>query len=400
MSQNQKNITIIVVIAVTLGLVSGMVGALVARVYVLDDIFNIPFYGEIDFSNMNYNSPSVVIRGARKVVVEQDTKVNETIVSTKNSIVGIYGRIEEPATTTVLVESQTVEEINISKYYNIDDLLGQGFIITSDGWILTTHKPVGLDFVNQELTEKQIAKVAQNYVIISSDKEIYLVDNIVYDSLTDYYFWHIKAQDLPVKRFVPNNEINVGQIALVINNKGWGWLTTIIGKEETQEELVRSSDQYLINLFFGEEVNSNFYNSFLLNLNGDLMGIINQEGIINSINNFKSAINGVLTNQSVARASLGVNYMELSLLVGDNNQANKGAMIAKNKKGIAVIKGSVGQAAGLQEDDIITHVNNIELDSTRALNSQISEFMAGEEIELTIVRAGKIFEKQVKLDKL
>ena len=89
--KNKKSgLVLVIVLAVVFGMSAGVVGDLIARVYLLDNNYNIPFYGEVNFSNGNYSGNNIIIRDAKKVVVEQDNKVEETINSVSDSLVGIY----------------------------------------------------------------------------------------------------------------------------------------------------------------------------------------------------------------------------------------------------------------------------------------------------------------------
>ena len=51
----EKNrVIMLLVLVVILGLLAGVAGELVSRVYMFEDIYNIPFFGNISFSDSNY----------------------------------------------------------------------------------------------------------------------------------------------------------------------------------------------------------------------------------------------------------------------------------------------------------------------------------------------------------
>ena len=75
MSQSNNKIIYIVIISTIFGLASGVIGSMVSRVYVLEKAFNIPLLG---YSYLDSDKTgNLVIQGARKVVIEQNAKVEE-----------------------------------------------------------------------------------------------------------------------------------------------------------------------------------------------------------------------------------------------------------------------------------------------------------------------------------
>ena len=136
MTKMKSKFLVIIILSTIFGLASGMVGTLLTRVYILEESFNVPFYGEIDLSGARYAGLSLVISNPKKVVVEQNSKVIETVRSAKNSIVGIFKKKE------VIKSLEGVKKkFNIDDYYQIDDRIAQGLIITSDGWIISSYVP-------------------------------------------------------------------------------------------------------------------------------------------------------------------------------------------------------------------------------------------------------------------
>ena len=405
LQKNKNGIILIILLAVIFGLAGGVVGELIARVYILENAFNIPFFGEINFSDSNYGGSNLIIRNARKVIVEQDTKVNETINSLSGSIVGLYKKqaTTSPTQTTKAGE-EMMTEFKISDSYQIKNEFAQGFIITSDGWIITNYVPQELQQLSgqsEEIGGKAKENIFNKYVVITKGKEIYPVDNIVFDKLSPYSFWRIKASDLPVRKFVLEDEIHNGQLAMAVNWDGWAWLTTIIGQSKKESNLVQSSDKNFLEIILDQNPPEEFWGSYLFNLGGDLVGLINTEGKVEPISNYTSIINSLLKNKEIKRASLGVNYIDLSNLVSSESVGpGKGALIYKDKKGVAVVKKSPADLAGLKEGDIIVSVNNIELNKDNNLSSVISQQIAGKEINIVYIRGEEREEVKIKLGEL
>ncbi len=390
MEENKKNgILLIVIIAVVFGLASGVVGELVARVYIFENAFNIPFFGEINLSGNSNGGSNLVIRGAKKVVVEQDVKINETVNSLNNSLVGIFNKIATTSLSSKTINGKQ-EVFDVNKGYKINEEVAQGFIITSDGWIISSYFPPGLkqlQLLADKEAQKNKKKLLNDYIVITKGKKLFLVDDIIYDEYSSYAFWHVNASDLPVKKFASENEVHNGQLAIAVNWDGWAHLTTITGRNGDSSALVQSSDEFIKEIVLSESPGKEFNGSFLFNLNSDLVGLIGDKGEIESIINFNSVINSLLKKKDIKRASLGVNYIDLSSFIYPSASGyEKGALIYKDNKGISVIEDSPADLAGIKEGDIIITVDNIEVNKDNSLSSIVGNRIIGEEIDIVLIR--------------
>lgn len=387
MAQEKKHKLItIVLLSVFFGLAAGIVGDLITRVYILDNVYNLPFFGEINFSNGAYRGSSIIIRDPRKVVIEQNDKVSETVNAVKSSLVGIYAKI--PNTDSKNIDSGKQKEINLSDYYKIGQEVGQGLIITSDGWIVTSFKAETL-----------------NYVVITGNNEIYQIDKVEKDTLTPFYFLHVAAKDLPVRKLAERSEINNGQLILKANWRGEVDTDIIINANETENKYLFFSDAYSGKIAISNPAKDKFKNSFLFNLSGDVIGIFNAAGEAEPIYHFNSAINTLLKNKFIMRPSFGANYIDLSKLVyfspleDVNNKQSKGAVLYKNSAGIAVIKNSAAFRAGLTEGDVIISIEGTEINGNNNLTDVIQNFSAGDKIKVVFKRGDVENEVSVVLDK-
>lgn len=391
MSKSNSKIILIIVLATIFGFVSGIVGAIVARVYILENALNFPLFGEIDFSSPSFNGSNLVIRDAKKVVVEQNDKIAETINAVKNNIVGIYAK---KATSTVDAKDLALNKEKIETFYNLDEVLGLAFIITSDGWIVTSYIPPELSTVKLNADKAKISSqinvdVAKKYVVISKNKEIYEIDEVIFKGKTDYSFWHIKADGLPVKKFIANSEVSNGDLVVAINWDEWVWAASIVEKNYQEKKLVNDSDVLSGYFKLDKEPNQDFFGSFVFNLNGEVLAMINQSGDIEPVYNYTACINCLLKSKTIQRPSLGVYYIDMSGFVNLNGaNLSKGALIAKNDLGIAIKKNSPAVRAGLKEGDIIISINNLEIDNNNPLPALINQYQVGDELNLVFERNG------------
>ncbi|MEA3398457.1 MAG: PDZ domain-containing protein [Patescibacteria group bacterium] len=397
---NYKNKFIsIIVLAVIFGFLSGIVGELIARIYLFEDTFNIPYFGEINLLQDYNGGSNIIIRDAKKVIVEQDVKIKEIVNEVSNGIFGLYKKIST-STINDLIDSTSTQKFNLGASYQIKDKIAAGFAITSDGWIITNFIPSGLT-PKTTVGNKQNNinnKIYERYVFIANNKKIYEIDNIIPDDLTHYAFWHVAATDLPIRQFSTLDDINNGSQVLAINLEKWVFSATIVGQIYNGDSTVLSSDLAEHKLLLKERLSDEFAGSFLFDINGNLSGFINENNNVFAITNYIKPINSLLKNKNIKRVSLGVNYIDLSKLVmAGAYLIDKGALIYQNEKGVAVEIGSSAEKAGLRAGDIITAIDNIELDKNNNLTYLISKYLPADEIIISYLRAGVKREANVKL---
>ncbi len=374
----------IIILSFIFGLAGGITGYLVFRIYFGQDLFGIPLGGEIDLSYGGYKGQSIIINEPKKVVVDQNTKAAETISAVKNSLVGIFAKKES-------AQKNSAGKFSPDSYYQTDKEIAQGFILTSDGWILTNFKPENL-----------------NYVIITADRKIYQIDKIAEDVLTPFYFLHVSAKDFPVRRIAGRGETQNGQLVLAVNWDGSAKFDSVAESSDRGEGIFYSSDILSGQIKLADPLEDKFKNSFIFNLSGDIVGLTDKNGLIRPLSQFNSAISSLLKNKIVKKPNLGLNYVDLSKLAGENLSvfftnnisSAKGALIYKNESGVAVVKGSAANQAGLREGDIIISVEGKEISGFDSLEEIIQDYAAGETVNIVYLRDKEKMEADVKLGEI
>jgi len=376
----EKNkVVILLILVLIIGLLAGVAGELVSRVYLFEDAYNIPFFGNISFSDNNYRGANLVIQGAKKVVVEQNVKVAEIINSVSGNLVGIFKKIET---------ADSELKFNLENYYKLNQAAGFGLIITSDGWIITDALPKNLSSEN----------ISGNYVIINKDRQIYKIDQVVNDTLTPFSFVHVEgAKDFPVQQFA-ENEMSSGQMAIIATWAGENYLTSVVGSRE--ESLLRFSDDFSGELILADVSGQTLKEAAVFDLTGRTIGLIDSQGRARPISHFQAAIKSLLKNKDIKRPSLGVNYLDLSLLAKEDNKHKKGALIYKGSSGVSVIKNSSAEIAGLKEGDIVIQVDNTEINENNNLTNVIQNYLAGDKINIDYWRGEERREVEVELGEI
>jgi serine protease Do len=144
----------------------------------------------------------------------------------------------------------------------------------------------------------------------------------------------------------------------------------------------------------------------LLNLSGQVIGIntavaANAQGIgfAIPINSTKGTLKEVLAGKGVRRSYLGVRYVPLSAETAKqyNLSVRQGAYVIGSGAGSAVDANGPAAKAGIQEKDIITKVNGLEVGPRGSVSSLIGEYAPGDTVALTILRDSKTIVKNVTL---
>ncbi|MFH1823052.1 MAG: S1C family serine protease, partial [Patescibacteria group bacterium] len=389
--KNRKKINsliLLIILAVIFGLAGGVVGELITRVYILEETYNIPFFGEINFSNGQFSGSNLIIRDPKKVVVEQDMKIAETITSVSSSLVGIFTKKPE-------ININNIKEFNIENYYLLNQSLGTGLVITSDGWMMTnTFRP-----------DANPDRAISDYVIITKEKKIFELDKFIKDPITNFSFFHVKdAKDLPVRQFSEKNLIIKGMQVIALNWRQTS-LVTSISDIKDDNVVLQFTDKFSKKIVLRDLIEADLASAIIFDLAGNIVGLSEKTGEIEPIYHFKSAISSLLLSKEIKRASLGVNYINLSdLVLNTKTEAegvvNDGALIYKNNDGIDIVKNSPAEEAKLKAGDIITKVDNIQIDKNNDLGDTTQNHLAGEKINLTYIRDGVENEVEIELGEI
>ena len=99
-SNLNKKLFVILILAIIFGFTAGIFGEFIEKYY----LSNFSFFRDLYFTEQdNYGDRDIVIKDPRKVVVEQDLRISQTIIDVKESFVGVYQL--KPDTIETVVDS-------------------------------------------------------------------------------------------------------------------------------------------------------------------------------------------------------------------------------------------------------------------------------------------------------
>lgn len=278
---------------------------------------------------------------------------------------------------------------------------GSGFIISSDGLILTNKHVAG-------------DKTA-SYTVFTNDGKKYAAKILAVDPAQDLAVLKINANNLPTVELGDSSSLELGQTAIAIGNALGEFRNTVsVGVISGLSRTVTASGPNVgsetISGVIQTDAAINPGNSGgpLLNLEGQVVGINTAiaEGAQNigfaiPVNTAKRDISSVKTSGEINVPYLGVRYITVTadLAKAQKLSIDYGALIRGSADGPAVVAGSPAAKAGLQSEDIILAVNGQKIDSDHLLSDVISQFNVGDTVTLKVNRGGKEITLQATLAK-
>ncbi|MEK9130414.1 MAG: trypsin-like peptidase domain-containing protein [Patescibacteria group bacterium] len=377
-NKNSNILIRVVVISLVVGLVGGILGQVGTNYLNKKDLLSI-----IEQSKQNFFTEKQTMTEKKEVIITQNEKVEQLISELAPTVVGIYKK----------KEGQAIKNF-IDQIYSKEDLVGSGFIITNDGWIIS----------NNQVIKDSIEK----YEIVTFNGKVQKIENLIEDPLTGIIFLKIKTSDNLISvKLADWDKIKLGQTVLFLNKIGFlnqKFILSNIANLNFKNEALSSSEKIDKYILIQDKVEFNYNGSPLFNLKGEVVGIMagfpskNLTMAIN-INYFKNIINKAIKTNKINKPYLGVHYVDL------NNTSNRfgqnGALIIGDfEKQIFAIEKNSPAVGKLKEGDIIVKVENEEIGEKNSLTSLINEYQPNQNIKLTLIRAGKEMEIEVRLEKM
>lgn len=363
------------ILAVSLGggLVAGVVGASLT-------VLSLTSVGQTGISLPTIlTSPNVQ---KEKIVLEESSAVIDAVKKVSPSVVSITTKrnIQDFFTGQILEQEGG----------------GTGFILTSDGLIVT----------NKHVVDDESA----NYSVLASDGKTYEAQVLSRDPFNDLAVLKIDAKGLKPVELGDSNSLNTGQWVIAIGNALGEFQNTVtVGVVSAKDRQITADGQTLEGLIQTDAaINPGNSGGPLINLAGQVVGINTAmaggaEGIGFAINidSVKTALDSVQETGKIVRPFLGVRYLLINKEIARSAQlsVDKGALIYRgaNPADLPVVPGSPADKAGLQENDIILKINGQEINENTSLVSLLQKYKPNDTITLTVLRKGEEIQVPVTL---
>ena len=319
---------------------------------------------------------------AEEVAIEPEKEtISEMLENVSQSVVGI---------SKIITNDTGIFSINSEKTLS----LGSGIIISEDGYILTNEHVSG-------------AKYSKCYVTIEGETKEYQGTVMWSDSDIDLSIVKIERLGLNPISIGDSDKIKIGNTVYAIGNPiGVEFERTvtsgIISAVERTIKLKEDENYSYMEDLIQTDATINNGNSGgpLINSSGQVIGINTvkieeAEGIGFSIpiNIIKPIIEKIKNDGNFTEASLGIYAYDKEVVqyLKENIEIDSGIYVVSVKKDSETYK------KGILEGDIITKIDDVELNKVTDLRKYIYTKNVGDTVRLTIIRNRKTFGVDVKL---
>ncbi len=330
------------------------------------------------------NAPSehtIVLDGQRENTVIDINKIDTSKIMTPAEVYATNVNSTVGITTSITT--------NYWGYQTTSAASGSGFVLTADGYILTNHHVI----------EGSNAITVSFYDGTSKDATL-----IGYDVSNDIAVLKVEATDLTPVVLGDSANINVGDTVVAIGNPlGELTFSLTVGALSALDREVTTSNGITMNLMQTDcAINSGNSGGALFNLYGEVIGITNAKyssgssseasidniGFAIPVNDIRKIVESIIEKGYIAKPYIGVSVTDVS----EETQSYglpQGAAVK------SVAEDSPAAKAGLQINDIITHVNGTAITGSSSLVSVVGDANIGDTLKLTVYRQGSTIELEI-----
>jgi S1-C subfamily serine protease len=278
---------------------------------------------------------------------------------------------------------------------------GSGFIISSNGFVLTCNHVVGDKYAD--------------YTVVIGPKEKYPAKVLARDPITDIAILKIDGREFPYLKLGDSNKIELGESVIAVGNAlgefhdtvSTGVVSGLSRFITAYSEFNQEASRLRGLIQTDAAINPGNSGGPLIDLNGKVIGIntatvmgAQSIGFAIPINYAKKDLEEVKKYGKLRRPFLGVRYVILNEEVSENNRlpVDYGALIVRETFGEpAISEGSSAEKAGLREYDIILECNKEKITEKNSLTEILQKLGVNCEAEIKVLRDGQEIIKKIKL---
>jgi len=257
--------------------------------------------------------------------------------------------------------------------------LGSGFIISSDGDIVTNY---------------HVIEDAKDITVTLSDGREFTGFIVGTDPSSDVALLKIKAKDLPHLVFADSSKLKVGQMVVAIGNPYGLDHTVTSGVVSALERTLSFEDgRTLVGVIQTDAaINPGNSGGPLLNMAGEVIGMntaiksgAQGIGFAVSSNTVVKVVSDLNKYGKVVWPFLGIGGVSINEDIAEREKlpVDKGVLVLK------VYPNTAADEAGLKEFDIITKFDGKEVTTVQELTKYIREHEVGDKVKIEIIRGKK-----------
>lgn len=270
---------------------------------------------------------------------------------------------------------------------------GSGFLVSSDGYIVT----------NRHVVDDQDAE----YTVFTNDGKKHEAKVVARDPVLDLAVMKINGSGFPFLPFGDSDALQVGQSVIAIGNALAEFRNTVslgivsgLSRSIVARDLRGSSESLDQLIQTDAAINRGNSGGPLLNLSGEVVGVnvavasgAENVGFALSSNSVKSVVESVKKTGKIVRPYIGIRYTQITdeMKKKNNLSYDYGVLVQRGPESgdIAVVPGSPADKAGIVENDIILEIDGIKLTNEKNLSTIIRSKKVGDIVKLKINQKGQ-----------
>ena len=268
---------------------------------------------------------------------------------------------------------------------------GTGFIITSDGYVVTNY---------------HVIEDGTKVTITTHNDEEYPAEIVGYEANNDLAVLKVDAEDLPYVTLGKSTDLLVGDQVVAIGNVLSTFASSLtVGYVSGVDRVVDTEGTAMNMIQTDVAINSGNSGGPLFNMNGEVVGITTAKFSGNSssgasiegigfaipIDDVAGMIEDLMAYGYVTGAYLGVMVRDV-----DTNTQSFGLPAGAFVESVSA--GGAAERGGVQAQDIITEVGGYAVTSVSDLTRMLRKFKAGDTVSVEVYRAGQMKTLTVTLD--
>jgi len=273
---------------------------------------------------------------------------------------------------------------------------GSGVILSENGYVVTNN---------------HVIDNADEITVTLNNKKTYVAELVGADPTTDLALLKIEEEGLPYISYGNSDQLRIGEWVLAVGNPFnlTSTVTAGIVSAKGRDINILGNDPFTglssIESFIQTDAAVNPGNSggALVNTSGELIGINSAiktntgsyAGYSFAIpsNIVKKVVDDLKEYGTVQRAFIGIQIRNI-----DDELAEKENIDDLNGVYVSgLMENGSAEEAGIKEGDIVKKVEDIDVNSVTELQAKIGEYRPGDEVNVELLRDGKLLEKKIIL---
>ncbi len=352
--------------------------------------------GIVVFQLMSNNKPAVAATTAQPTAqaVTASSQTQSLVVNTVDVQTAITKAVQEVGPSVVTVVGTIPGQQSLFGFSGTSTSTGSGVFISSDGYVLTNN---------------HVIDGAQQLQVIFSDGTTHDGTLVGTDQYSDLAVLKVTGKVPAVATLGNSDALNPGETVIAIGSPLGDFKNTVtVGVVSATGRSIDTGNGYTIDGLIQTDAAINQGNSGgpLVNLAGEVIAlntlIIRSSGsgtvteglgFAIPINTARVVSNQIIQTGHVSRPYLGISWQPItpSISAMHNLPVQYGAFITN------IYTNSPADKAGLQAGDIITGIDNTQIDATHAYLNTLFQYAAGDTVTLTINRNGRTIQLKATL---